>query len=655
MDDQCAVNTDGTLKDPCDIEWEYSPTQKLSVIPLVAPPSPSPAVPGPRSAITFGAQLTPASFAPALKHQADTNNSTKSAIHTKSKAISKTSSSVCQNGKDASNAKVTQPPKPVAFDYVKAMQGQSVASSDAGGETDDNGDGEPRKKKCKKGKGATDIMTVFRTVDANDLSQGYECEICVTKKNENLKKYAKLQTVIKGNNSTIQPSILSFTQTIKKPGEEWTKEQFNDFLLCFIVETDQALSIVDHNTFCELLLYNGHNKTKSADIPHQTKVTELVLAHATEIQADLANELQIDGSHSGKNLGVKLYDVFKQYGICDKIQNLTSDNVTMNDKSMRSLREKLKDDKITFDAKQQHSYCFSHAVAISKCKFLSKFLPSMKKKSKDGEFEDVPIILPPSEADKEDTEEDIQIQGFITKVRHSPQAKKYFKKCCQDAWNEVLKLLPYCKTHWASWYGVITRLLILRKLDLQAAAEIQEAFLAEYYPTVWRILLLYEDFITKLCDFAADPKMAVLWLALKAGIESLKKYYNKMDNSPVHIISMYLNPCVKDEYFKIKFDKYEKLYTSQQAVDGSSNAGQSALSAISCTSSSSLIARATESRRTHEQLSTKDAQAELKIFLTKDLFAVNEYTGLMDTKQHARLLPKDFGDIQMVKCKYKQE
>lgn len=124
MDDQCAVNADGTLKDPCDIEWEYSPTQKLSALPLVAPPSPLPAVPGPRSAITFGAQLTPARFA-ATQVQGNFKNLL---------------------GKDAPNA--PQPPKPVAFDCVKAEQAQSVASSDAGGETDDNGDDdEPSVKK----------------------------------------------------------------------------------------------------------------------------------------------------------------------------------------------------------------------------------------------------------------------------------------------------------------------------------------------------------------------------------------------------------------------------------------------------------------------------------------------------------------------------
>jgi hypothetical protein len=38
--------------------------------------------------------------------------------------------------------------------------------------------------------------------------------------------------------------------------------------------------------------------------------------------------------------------------------------------------------------------------------------------------------------------------------------------------------------------------------------------------------------------FAETDKMASLQPAIYAGIESLEKYYNKSDNSPIHIISM---------------------------------------------------------------------------------------------------------------------
>ena len=73
----------------------------------------------------------------------------------------------------------------------------------------------------------------------------------------------------------------------------------------------------------------------------------------------------------------------------------------------------------------------------------------------------------------------------------------------------------------------------------QAAAEVQEAFSAEYYSTIWQVLPLYEDFISKWKEFANDLTMIKLWPAIEVGIESLKKYYNKTDDSPVHIVSMY--------------------------------------------------------------------------------------------------------------------
>jgi hypothetical protein len=57
--------------------------------------------------------------------------------------------------------------------------------------------------------------------------------------------------------------------------------------------------------------------------------------------------------------------------------------------------------------------CFSHAVAIAEGKFLSKLSPSIKKKNKDGVFEEPSESsrageLDSLEADEEDNEDDIQ-------------------------------------------------------------------------------------------------------------------------------------------------------------------------------------------------------------------------------------------------------
>jgi len=71
------------------------------------------------------------------------------------------------------------------------------------------------------------------------------------------------------------------------------------------------------------------------------------------------------------------------------------------------------------------------------------------------------------------------------------------------------------------------------------AANIQEDFVAEYYPTVWQILLLYKQFIAKWQEYASDPNFITFWPAIEAAIDSLEKYYNKSDDSPIHIVSMF--------------------------------------------------------------------------------------------------------------------
>ncbi|KZP32734.1 hypothetical protein FIBSPDRAFT_722512, partial [Athelia psychrophila] len=154
-------------------------------------------------------------------------------------------------------------------------------------------------------------------------------------------------------------------------------------------------------------------------------------------------------------------------------------------------------------------------------------------------------------------------------VRCSPQAKKYFRKCCADAKVKLLELLPYCKTRWGSWEGVIARLIIFKAVpnvdkgqpkyssyrlsddewDLLRLIQIvlkirnhsHDIILPaanSYYPTVWRVLPLFEGFIAKWRELSLLPEFRDLWPALEAGIESLEKYYNKTDASPVYIVSM---------------------------------------------------------------------------------------------------------------------
>jgi hypothetical protein len=72
----------------------------------------------------------------------------------------------------------------------------------------------------------------------------------------------------------------------------------------------------------------------------------------------------------------------------------------------------------------------------------------------------------------------------------------------------------------------------------QVAAETQEEFSAEYYPTVWRILPVYEEFLLSWSRLLLRDDMAILKPAIQAGLKSIEKYYNKADLAPANIVSI---------------------------------------------------------------------------------------------------------------------
>jgi hypothetical protein len=72
----------------------------------------------------------------------------------------------------------------------------------------------------------------------------------------------------------------------------------------------------------------------------------------------------------------------------------------------------------------------------------------------------------------------------------------------------------------------------------KVAAETQEEFSAEYYPTVWRILPVYEEFLLAWHRLAIRDDMSLWKPAIQVGLRSIEKYYNKADRSPVNIVSI---------------------------------------------------------------------------------------------------------------------
>ncbi|KZT27264.1 hypothetical protein NEOLEDRAFT_1061330, partial [Neolentinus lepideus HHB14362 ss-1] len=54
--------------------------------------------------------------------------------------------------------------------------------------------------------------------------------------------------------------------------------------------------------------------------------------------------------------------------------------------------------------------------------------------------------------------------ALVAQIRKSMQAKAYFKKTCQEVGVLVLKLLLWIRTHWASLFNFLDRILDVCKV-----------------------------------------------------------------------------------------------------------------------------------------------------------------------------------------------
>ncbi|KAF7797199.1 hypothetical protein EIP86_008391 [Pleurotus ostreatoroseus] len=658
-----ARRPDGTLKDASEMTWDFSPSQSDVTfgLPLSEPPLPTPPAPKKKT------------LPPKRKHDGLSSGEPQA-----KKAPVKATAVQCRLKDDISDGEHEEP----------------TFSQDAS----DTGLFNSKKKRAKRGEALRDVLTVFKSVgkdeddretyDGMDHYEVYRRE-CVPNNivmdrraippEEAERVEAQLQdpSHISSESSagiSRQSSIVDFAESADK----WSRQGLWDKIIQFIIETDQSLDVVEEGSFWEMMTYN-HPSMTTKDTFKPTKCAEMVYEHAKMIRDELDAELVVE--------------------------HLTADNVGVNDKGVHKFGTRLKLARVNaeFRASEQRLNCFDHAVHLAEAAFLTALSP--KKKGRGGK--DVPILEVPADPvdgdydpEDKDTEEDIQaleteinqmiaelppdsdkakllagllvkVRGFITKVRRSPQAKAFFRKCCKQADVEVLELLPYCKTRWGSWHDVLGRLLRLRKavtafinqadnsdevpnveagkrkyssfrfetvewdmikniyLILNEAVLVQQHFSAEQTLTVYRILPVYKRFRDNWTALRARDDMHILAPALDAGIANIEKYYNKTEKQPANIVCLYLNPAVKDEYFEFRwseegkaeakktiekiFDRYRKhICTEPSAAAPTSHYAPRQPASERSNYDDSWIEAATARRRQREQTTwSSDPRAEL--------------------------------------------
>ncbi|KAG6806576.1 hypothetical protein H0H92_010774, partial [Tricholoma furcatifolium] len=194
--------------------------------------------------------------------------------------------------------------------------------------------------------------------------------------------------------------------------------------------------------------------------------------------------------------------------------------------------------------------------------------------------------------------------ALVKQIRASPQAKTFFKSSCGQVEIKPLELILWIRTRWGSLYKFLDRTILMRKgLEqfilladasdkvpdlsknrcysdfqltkrdwdklqvlhevLREPANVQQTFSSERAPTVWRIIPSLEFLIKRWESMAAQPRFESVSDPIKNGIENLKKWYRRVENtSSAYFICLdlltnqivVLDPNVKDLYCRARWE-----------------------------------------------------------------------------------------------------
>ncbi|KAJ3535357.1 hypothetical protein NM688_g6991 [Phlebia brevispora] len=210
---------------------------------------------------------------------------------------------------------------------------------------------------------------------------------------------------------------------------------FHDLLARWIAVDDQSFNCVECPEFREMILYLSSD-LGDEDLPHRTRLTELIMERFNTKKADLMKELQsaegrisftsdvwsnmkltsfmaitahfsaydergnltiksrliafraLSNSHTGENLASVCFEVLQEYGILHKAGEVTLDNASNNNTMMVSLQRLFTAHGIPFDHEQNRIRCFPHVINIAAktgLKQLTKIPKESRNKDEDEE------------------------------------------------------------------------------------------------------------------------------------------------------------------------------------------------------------------------------------------------------------------------------
>lgn len=356
--------------------------------------------------------------------------------------------------------------------------------------------------------------------------------------------------------------------TIPSAPQTFNSEDFKSKLIKFIVNTDQAFSLVEDDDFKELIRYIA-NPNEELKIPNRKSIRAAIEeAYNTQheiIKTALSNESRIsfsvdcwtsrnghafqgvvahwitkdwelkalvldlsiiEGSHSGANLAESFGNVLSRYELWSKLLAVTSDNASNMTTFLRKLELLARVNGGQFKVKDYRVRCMAHILNLS-CQEVIKNLYGAQSNDNDADLTD-------SEDEMDNPDE---ILSFVEKIRRSsagirssPQRREQLAKQCSVEGLEFKNAILDVRTRWNSTYDMLERALEIRKpltLTVQSFKQLRHLVLSnDEWNKVMTTINLLKPFkeATKELSEEGVPKLSQTVSIYNALFEHLEKY-----------------------------------------------------------------------------------------------------------------------------------
>ncbi|GBC48852.2 zinc finger BED domain-containing protein RICESLEEPER 2-like [Rhizophagus irregularis DAOM 181602=DAOM 197198] len=373
---------------------------------------------------------------------------------------------------------------------------------------------------------------------------------------------------------------------------KFTQKDFHWFVFKWVIDNDQLFTILENKYFCQMIkILNSDALVLSANTikndilesfnVEQKKIKELFqgiperisfalnswtsmngyafLAITTHwitkdwrLQDKLLDFIDLSGLHSGENLCNAFVKSCHEFRILAKVFAVISDNASNNITFMKHLEDVCHKENIFFNAINSHCRCLAHIINL--------VVQEILKQLKAGEAQTEDDIMNNMDATINAGEIIPKLRRLVVKIRLSPQCQERFARHSEAVNLKDLKLIL------DTIDAMVNSDRDLRSFEITDDEwnKIKEIIsVLKIFVQTTKILSSAKYPITYCENFDSSSDIVI---AVKAGLEKLKIYYEKTDDTTMYTIATVFDPRFKLNYYENNKWKQSFIHYAKETV-----------------------------------------------------------------------------------------